>query len=88
MEEQKTEEKYFHFENVGKNLVTTIIGSVLMCISSAAIIMNWFFPTVIPPIPYIPLVTVGVFGFILLFMRDKAKDYVDIFVKKKIDSSK
>lgn len=85
MEEQK-EEKYFHYENIGKNIVTTVIGCFCMTLSIAAVIMNWFFPNVAPPIPYGPISVVFVIGFVLLFMRDKAKDYVDIFIKRKIDS--
>lgn len=83
MEEQR-EEKYFHIENVAKNLVTTIIGCILISISATAIILNWFFPDVTDPIPYLPVSVVGVIGFVLLFMRDRAKDFVEIFIKKKI----
>lgn len=84
MEEQR-EEKYFHFENIGKNIVTTIIGCGLMALSVTAVIITWFFPNAAPPIPYTPISVVFVIGFILLFMRDRAKDYVDIFIKRKID---
>lgn len=87
MEEQR-EEKYLHIENVGKNLVTTIIGCVLMSLSVVAVVINWYFPNIGDPVPYSAISVVFVIGFILLFMRDKAKDYVDIFIKKKIDTSK
>lgn len=85
---EEREEKYFHIQNVGSNLFTTVIGCVLMGISVAAVVMNWFFPSVAPPIPYVPVSVVGLVGFVLLFMRDKAKDYVDVFIKRKVDSSK
>ncbi len=84
MEEQK-EEKWIHIENVGKSLFTTIIGSVIMALAVAALIINWYFPTIAPPVPYYVLLIVFMIGFILLFMRDKAKDYVDVFIKRKIE---
>ena len=85
MEEQK-EDKYFHTENVSKNIVTTIIGCILMMISSAAICLNWFFE--FKEIPVIQVAVVGAVGFALLFMRDKVSTYLDVFVRRKIDNTK
>jgi membrane protein YdbS with pleckstrin-like domain len=85
MEEQK-EDKYFHTENVSKNVITTIIGSVLMIISAVAICMNWFFE--LKQIPVMQVAIVGAVGFALLFMRDKVSSYLDVFVRRKIDNSK
>lgn len=86
MEEQIRTDKLIHVENVGKGIYTTIIGSILLGVSTAAVVMNWFFPAALAePIPYIPVSVVGVVGFSLLFMRDKVSSYIDIFVKKKID---
>lgn len=82
MEEEK-ENKYFHTENVGKNVVTTIIGCILMTISAIAICLNWFFD--LKEVPVLQVAIVGVVGFALLFMRDKVSSYIDVFVKKKID---
>lgn len=84
---EEREDKYFHVENIGKNIVTTIIGCVLMSLSVTAVVITWFFPK-IAEVPYWPILGVGLAGFILLFMRDNAKGYVDIFIKKKIDNSK
>lgn len=86
MEEQtspKSEEKYFHIENIGKNFGTTIAGLVLMGIAIAAIIMDWFLHRPTGAAPWqIGLVFVA--GFALLFMRDNIKSYIDIYTKKKI----
>lgn len=82
MEEEK-EEKYFHTENISKNIYTTIIGCSLMTISSVAICMNWFFEFKQIPVAQVAIVFVA--GFALLFMRDKISSYIDGFVKKKID---
>ncbi len=84
MEDKKNEDsKYFHAENVSKNIVTTIIGCVLMTISAAAICLNWFFE--FKEIPILQVSGVFVAGFALLFMRDKVATYIDIFTRKKID---
>jgi hypothetical protein len=82
MEEQK-EEKYFHTENISKNIYTTVIGCVLMTVSSIAICMNWFFEFKQIPVTQVAIVFTA--GFALLFMRDKISSYIDGFVKKKID---
>ena len=82
MEEIK-EDRYFHTENVSKNIVTTVIGCVLMLLSSAAICMNWFFE--FKQIPIIQVSVVGAVGFMLLFMRDKISSYLDVIIKKKTD---
>lgn len=87
MEEQK-EERYFHYENIGKNVYTTIAGCILIFLSIAAVVMNWFFPNKAPQIPWSGILGVGIAGFILLFLRDNAKSYVDLFIRKKIDSAK
>jgi len=92
MEEQKVtitndgETRYFHIENIGKNLVTTIIGVVLMTVSAGTFILSWFID--LPLMKDKTWHVVGVFalGFALLFMRDKISSYADIFIKKKIDS--
>jgi hypothetical protein len=85
MEEQK-EEKYIHFENVSKNIYTTIFGFALMSLSLTALIIKWFFNVPkIDTVPYWQLAVVAAVGFILLFMRDNVKSYLDIFIKKKID---
>ena len=76
-------DRYFHTENVGKNIVTTVIGCVLMTISAIAICMNWFFE--FEEIPVSQVAIVGLVGFALLFMRDKVSSYIDVFVKKKIE---
>jgi hypothetical protein len=85
MEEQR-EDKYFHTENVSKNIVTTVIGCLLMIISAVAICLNWFFDH--KEIPIIQVSVVGGVGFILLFMRDKMSTYIDVFIKRKIDNTK
>ncbi len=87
MEEQKIEppvkeEKYFHIENVGKNIWTTVIGCLLMGASSGLVIYSQ-----IVELPNMKLWVMGlvfVAGFALLFMRDKLPTYIDIFTKKKI----
>lgn len=83
MEEDKKESRYFHTENISKNVVTTVIGCVLMTLSAVAITMNWFFD--VKEIPILQVSVVGVVGFSLLFMRDKVSSYIDVFVKKKIE---
>lgn len=82
MEEVKQESRYFHTENITKNIITTIIGCVLLIISSAGICMNWFFDY--KEIPVLQISIVGAVGFGLLFMRDKISSYLDVFVTKKI----
>lgn len=82
MEEQK-EDKYFHYENIGKNIVTTTIGIVLMVCSGGLVLVS--------QIIVLPLLNLwlmgGVFfvGLLLLFAKDKLISYVDIVVKKKTD---
>lgn len=83
MEEQKTEDRYFHIENVGKNIITTVIGCVLMVIGMIALIMVWFFD--LETIPLWQVCVVEAVGFLLLFARDKVTSYLDIFIRKKID---
>lgn len=87
MEDQNEESKYFHAENIGKNLITTIIGSVLMSASGGAYVASWFVD--LPKLPSFTILGIvfGV-GFALLFMRDKISTYIDIFTRKKIDSTK
>lgn len=75
--------KFHGTENVSKNIVTTVIGCLLMIISSVAICMNWFFDH--KEIPILQVSVVGTVGFALLFMRDKITTYIDIFTRKKID---
>lgn len=80
------EDKLIHIENVGKGIYTTVIGSILLGVATTAVIMNWFFPSLLhEPIPYIPVSIVGTVGFALLFMRDKVSSYIDIFAKKRLD---
>ncbi len=82
MEEPVKEEKYFHYENIGKNIVTTIIGIVMMGVSGGAVMVSQFIP-----LPLLNLwVMAGVFtvGLLLLFAKDKLITYIDIFTKKKI----
>lgn len=85
MEEKKEVEtsRYFHIENVGKNIITTIIGSVLMSMSVLVVILEWFFGFKTPAEPW-QVALIFVVGFALLFMRDRLATYIDIFAKKKI----
>jgi hypothetical protein len=86
--DQKGEEKYFHIENITKNLLTTIIGCALMCVSAIAFMIPWFVVLKVqPPAPWI-LGVVFAIGFMLLFARDKVITYIDVFTRKKIDSTK
>lgn len=90
MEEQQkneTETKYFHVENVGKNIITTVIGCILMGMSTTALVLQWFFARTIPA-SNTALAVVFAIGFMLLFMRDKVQTYLDIFTRKKIDAEK
>jgi hypothetical protein len=83
---EKTEEKYFHTENITKNVVTTVIGCVLLIISAVGICMNWFFD--FKEIPIVQISVVGAVGFAMLFMRDKISSYLDVFVTRKIEKPK
>ncbi len=86
MEEPKTEEKYFHIENVGKNIVTTVVGIFFMIISGGTYMASWFIelPLIHGWDRILGICIVFTVGFALLFMRDKLPTYIDIFTKKKI----
>lgn len=85
-EEKTVEGKYFHVENIGKNLVTTVIGIVLMSVSAFAFMIQWF--VVLPVKPeWWQLAIAFALGLMLLFARDKVVTYVDIFTRKKIDKN-
>lgn len=83
MEETK-ETKYFHVENVGKNMVTTLIGCIAMGMVLALVFMEWFLGFVSPAEPW-HKVLVFVVGFALMFMKDNIKSYIDVFTKKKLE---
>jgi len=79
MEGQKEvkEEKYFHYENIGKSAITTIIGVILMAASTGLVLVSQ-----VIELPQMNLwVMVGVFcaGVLLLFAKDK---FIDIVVTK------
>lgn len=85
MEEQKEDGRYFHVENIAKNIVTTVIGALLMLVSSGTVMVSWFI--VLPMKPeYWQLAVIFGLGFALLFMRDKLTTYIDVFTRKKIDN--
>ncbi len=93
MEEQKDlqnqpDGRYFHSENVVKNIWTTIIGCIIMGVSAFAFMAPWFIVLPVTPPDAWKLIATFFVGFALLFMRDKITTYIDIFTKKKIDSSK
>jgi len=88
MEEQKEDGKYFHVENIAKNIWTTVIGCILMGVSAFAFMAPWFVVLPVQPPEDWKLICVFVAGFALLFMRDKITTYIDVFTRKKIDSSK
>lgn len=90
MEEIKIDrdEKYFHIENIGKNIVTTVIGIVLMGASAGTFIMSWFVELPLIKDKTWQIAAVFFLGFILLFMRDKLSTYIDMFSRKKIDTIK
>jgi len=77
-------DRYFHIENLTKNIVTTVIGVVLMCASSGTYIATWFVALPLIEDKMYQLGLVFILGFALLFMRDKITTYIDIFTKKKI----
>jgi len=82
MEEKVKEEKYFHYENIGKNIWTTLIGSLLMAISGGLVLASQIIELPLLKIWWM----VGVFtaGFALLFMRDKLPSFIESYTKKKI----
>ena len=88
MEEQKEDQKYFHVENLAKNIWTTIIGGVIMAVSAFAFMAPWFVVLPVEPPEAWKLICTFFVGFMLLFMRDKLTTYIDVFTKKKIDNSK
>lgn len=89
MDEQPKEDgKYLHVENVAKNLWTTIIGCVIMGVSAFAFMAPWFVVLPVQPPDAWKLIATFFVGFALLFMKDKVIVYLDIFTRKKIDSSK
>ncbi len=84
IETKTTETKYFHAENVVKNIWTTIIGCILMGVSGFTFMVQWF--VVLPVKPEVwQLISVFFLGFVMLFMRDNLKSYIDRFTNKKID---
>lgn len=87
-EKGNIEEKYLHIENIGKNLITTIFGIILMAIAVTAMTVNIFVPELIPKVEWYYLGGIFVLGFILMFMKDNMKTYIDIAVRKKIDNTK
>lgn len=88
MEEQKEDQKYFHVENLAKNIWTTVIGCIIMAVSAFAFMAPWFVVLPVNPPESWKLICTFIFGFALLFMRDKITTYIDVFTRKKIDNSK
>lgn len=88
MEAEKEDQKYFHVENLAKNIWTTIIGCILMGVSAFTYMIQWFMVLPVNPPEWWQLCIIFVAGFALLFMRDKVITYIDIFTKKKIDNTK
>lgn len=86
--DQQTDGKYFHGENIAKNMWTTVIGCIIMGVSAFAFMAPWFIVLPVTPPEAWKLIATFFVGFALLFMRDKITTYIDIFTKKKIDSSK
>ena len=84
MEEKQETGRYFHVENITKNIVTTVIGIILMTVSSLTLLASWFVDLPLRPETW-QLAAVFAGGFVLLFMRDKLATYIDLFTRKKID---
>ncbi len=83
MDSPKTEEKYFHFENVGKNIWTTLIGCAFMALSGGAVLVGQFIE--LPLMKLWVMAVVFTVGFALLFMRDKLPSFIEGYVKKKTE---
>lgn len=81
-EKQSVETRYFHVENIGKNLWTSLIGGFLMALGVYAVIRDWFFDDPTSAEPY-QIVLVFVAGFALLFMKDKLPSFIEGYFKKK-----
>ncbi len=79
---EQDDNKYFHAENITKNLVTTIIGVLIMVSSAATYVVSWYVD--LPRVNPTHLAIAFVAGFALLFMRNNLISYIDIFTKKKI----
>ena len=80
-----TETKTFAVENIAKNIYTTLAGCVLMSVSGFAFMAPWFIVLPVQPPAEWKLIATFFVGFILLFMKDNLKSYIDAYAKKKID---
>lgn len=86
MEEQEKpkEEKYFHYENIGKSLITTITGCLMMGVGVGSIVLSQFIS--LPLLNIWVMSGVAVAGLLLLFAKDKLIENVIIITKNKFGS--
>lgn len=80
MEDEKkapTEEKYFHYENIGKSLWTTFTGSIMMVVGVGSIVLSQFIE--LPLLNLWVMSCISAAGLFLLFAKDKLIENIDVF---------
>lgn len=86
-ETPKSEERYFHYENIGKSVVTTVIGIFMMAASGGTFMASWFIelPLIKGWDKTLGILAVFTIGLFLLFAKDKLITNIDLFWKKKVE---